>query len=153
MFAKTDILECVVPAIVKERVAHRVGPVGALQSGLRQGREFAVFNDPLSRVGPHIGNVQIRLAIVIAIEPGGAHSRTNIFETRARREIAKAPSFVDVEILPPEVVCYIQIGPAVIIEIAPGGCRAESVVVLVHSGFSRAILQESASVRVQLVAE
>src|SRR4051812_43932080 len=101
------------------------------------GPEFAVLCDSLPRVCPHVADVQVCLAIVIVVEPGGAHSRANIFQTRARCGITKAAPFVDVEVLPPEIICYIQVGPTVVVEIAPSGCKAESVIVFVHSGFSR----------------
>src|SRR5436305_137436 len=43
--------------------------------------------------------------------------------------------------------------PTVIVEIAPRGCKAEAVIVLVHARLSRAVLEKAAPILVQLVAE
>src|SRR6185312_1246045 len=92
-------------------------------------------------------------AIVVVIEPGCAHTRTDVLDSGACGEITEVAVAVDVKILSSEIIGDEEIGPAVIIEIAPGGRETEPVVVFVHAGFGSAVIERAAAVRLEIVAK
>src|SRR5450432_4011366 len=96
--------------------------------------ERGVFHYALPGCSPHVAHVQIRTAVVIVVEPGGAHSRAYVFHSRLRRHVTKPAPFILVQVVPPEVIGYIKVRPTVAVIVAPGGRKTVTVVVMVHSG-------------------
>src|SRR5690242_15936942 len=84
MLLNRRVFECAVTAIVEKRVAHCVPTVSVFQRRTLSRREMPAFDHPPARIGPHIGDIQIRLSVRVVVEPTGAHSGTNVFHARTR---------------------------------------------------------------------
>src|SRR5690349_7352753 len=146
MLCQGRFLESAISAIPEQRVPHSVPPIGLFHGIAACWGKVLITAYALSRRRPHIRDVELGFAIAVVIEPGGTHSWTDIFYTRTPRHVPETAFVVNVKVLPSEIICNVEVGPAIPIEIAPGRCQAESVIVLIHPGFRRAVLQETATI-------
>ena len=82
VFTGTDVFKRAVVAIAEQGITHRVCSIGF---GIRAGSgELVIVRNPLARVRPHVGDIEVRLAVVVVIEPGGAHARADVVGTSLR---------------------------------------------------------------------
>jgi hypothetical protein len=109
-------------------------PVKRAHSRIDSGQKLIVGGDAPAGSEPHIGDVQILTAIVVDVHPAGTHTGPVIFDACFLRNVGEgAVSVVAVEILPPEVVCHMEVRPSVIVVIAPRCGKRKAIVVLIHS--------------------
>jgi len=77
------------------------------------------------------------VAVAVEIDERRAHAGADVLDARLHCHVAKAAPparkrDVVVEVLTPEVVRDQEVGPAVVVVVAPGGGEAEAIVVLVE---------------------
>ena len=84
--------------------------------------------------GPHISDVKILDSVIVIIEPADRHARAHILNAGLRSDVGKSSvAVVAVEVLPPEVVHYIKIGPAVAVVVVPTAAKTVAGVVFVEA--------------------
>src|SRR4051794_5904510 len=103
-----DILKLSVAAIAIERVAPRMPLICLLPGSTLSRNEMPALNHPLACIRPHIGDIQISLAVAVVIEPAGAHAGTYIFHSCFLRKIAEPALFVHIKVLSPKIVGDVQ---------------------------------------------
>ena len=138
--AQAHVLERPVALVAEERVAPRVTLVDLphLRGGV--GLEAGQRGHPQPRRRPHVPGVDVQAAVVVVVEEGRAHPRPVVLDSRLLRHVPEAdlavlPAQVAEEVLAAEVVGHEQVGPAVVVVVAPGGGEAEAVVVHVEARF------------------
>src|SRR5437763_6005387 len=83
---------------------------------------------------PHVRDVNVLLPIAVGVQPARAHSRAYIFDSRLSRDGSKrSVAVIAIQIASPEVVGDVKIGPAIAVVIAPGTCKAVTIVINVQS--------------------
>ena len=103
--------------------------------------------DALTGGCPHVRHVEILSAIVVVVQPANAHAGAHVFHARLCSHIGKrAVAVVAVQILPPEVVHDVEIGPAVTVVVAPTTAKAVTGVVLVETRFGGHVTERSVAV-------
>ncbi len=112
-----------------------------------------VIDHALPGIGPHVRHIQVRSAVAIVIKPRSTHPWTNVFYASLARKVPKLASAVLIQILAPEIIRHVQIGPTVVVIVAPGRRETKPVVVLHHAGRCGAIAKNSAAVLPQLIAK
>src|ERR1700730_655654 len=128
--ARRVILETIHTQIVENRVAHGVlsiespGPIAGVFL------ESFLFVNAIAARSPHIRNVEIKLAVVVVVQPGNAHTGANILHASLFRNIREGSvAVVAIEILAAEIIDYVKVRPLVAIGISPGAAEAEASVV------------------------
>src|SRR5215469_4377397 len=111
----------------QQAVAHGMLPVQGTSSTVRVGLKVLLGGQPDAGSRPHVGHIQVVAAILIEIEPSGAHARAHILGTGFWRYVSeRAITVVPVKVLAAEVVDHVQIGPQVVIVVAPGRAETET---------------------------
>src|SRR5947209_225716 len=77
-------------------------------------------DDALTTIAPHIRYVEIKTAIAIVIEPGGAHAWTDVLDSGFARNIPEFSAFIPVQIVAAKVVGDVQAWPATPVVVGPG---------------------------------
>ncbi len=133
-----DVLERAVASVAKQGVAARVSLVERANVGRRLWHEPWQRRHAQSGGRPHVAGVDVEVPVVVVVDKGGAHAGAVVLDAGALGDVLEAHLAVDdteiaVEILAPEVVSDEQVGPAVLVEVAPRRGEAEAVVVLVQA--------------------
>ena len=90
--------------------------------------------DTLSGRGPHVSDVKILDSVIVIIAPADSHARAHILNAGLRSDVGKSSVVVvAVEVLPPEVVHDIKIGPAVAVVVVPTTAKTVTSIVLVKA--------------------
>ena len=105
LLAHRRVLKLPVAAIAEQRIAHRMAFISIWQ--LLRWRKLRIMHNALTRISPHVCDIQISPPVAIVIKPSGAHAGADIFHARLCRFVAKLPFVIDVQILAPEIVGYI----------------------------------------------
>src|SRR5271154_3057724 len=83
---------------------------------------------------PHVNYIEIFRAIVVIIEPTDAHARADVLDTSLGSNVGKrSVAIVAIEVLAPEIIDHIKIGPSIAIEVAPSATETLAGVVLIES--------------------
>ncbi len=132
------VLEGAVAPIAEERVAAHVAAVDVADLRRRVRLEAGLRGHALAGRRPHVARVDVQVPVVVEVHEGGAHARAVVLDAGLGGHVLEVdltvdPSLVVVEVLPAEVVRDQEVGPPVLVVIAPGGREAEPVVVLVEA--------------------
>ena len=115
--------------------------------------ELRIASHALSRGGPHVRDIQVQAPVAVVVEPSRAHARADVLHALLFGDVPKASVRVLVEIIPAKVVGDVELGPAVLVVVAPCGGKAVAVIVLAESRLRRDVDEGAAPVALQLVAE
>src|SRR5690242_15564266 len=83
-------------------------------------------------------------AIVIVIETADAHAGAGVFNSGLGCDIGeRAIAIVAVQVLAPEVIHYVKVGPAVAVEVSPAAAEAVAGVVAVETGLGGNVVESA----------
>ena len=136
-FGSGVLIEGAVLAIAEQRIAH--GMLSGTGRGWLRVPSFwktSCRGNALAGGGPHVGDVEVLFAVVVVVEGAYAHSCANVFDACLRGYVGKgAVAVVAVEVLAAEVVDDVEVGPAIVIEVAPAAAEAIAGVVDAQTRF------------------
>ena len=112
-------------------VSFRVAAVSRRGGPAPDGPEGGVPGDPLAGRRPHVGHIEIQMAVPIEVEPGGTHARARVLHASFRGDVPESAVRELVQIVAAEIVGDIEFRPTVLVIIAPSCGEAVAVVVLV----------------------
>jgi len=89
-----------------------------------------LFRDSNASARPHRSTVDIRLVVVVEIEPGSAHPRSDVFDACLCGDGGEFSSaIIAVQIVSSEVVGHVEVQKTITVVVAPGARKAVPVVV------------------------
>src|SRR5579872_119812 len=98
------------------------------------GLERVEHRDANTGGSPHIRDVEILDTISVVVEPTHTHPCSNVFYPLLRSDISEGSiAVVAVEIFASEVVDHVEVGPAVVVEVAPSAAETVTRVVFVEA--------------------
>src|SRR5882724_2644574 len=92
-----------------------------------------LFRNSQASSRPHVGGINVLLAVAIKIEPAGAHPRADFINASSCGDRCKSSfAVVAIEIVPPKVVDHIQIWRTIAVCVAPGASKTVAVVLRIQ---------------------
>ena len=129
------IFKLSVPQISVKRIPARVLAIESADILWLELMKFLLLRNPQAGRGPHLGNVDVLFAVIVEVEPGGAHSGADIVHVRCGCNRSECPvAVIAIEIVAPKVVRHVQAGAAVRVIVAPGAGEAVAIILDVQSG-------------------
>src|SRR6185437_7175655 len=93
---------------------------------------------------PHIGHIEIGVAVIIVIETADPHARACIFNSCMGGNIVKGSvALIAVKVLAAKVVHHVKVGPAVAVEIGPATAKTVAGVIAVQAGLGCNVMKRA----------
>src|ERR1700677_4041562 len=128
--------------VAVKRIAGIVLLINRADGRVHSRKKAIAGSDSLAFVQPHIGNVHVLPAVVVIVEPAGAHARSIVLYACSTGNIGKgAVSVVAIEVLTPKIVGYINVWPAVVVIVTPGHRKTKAIVVGVNPAAGGHVLE------------
>ncbi len=126
---RSNILERGTARILVQRIAPGVAAIDGSDFGWLIGMKVCFLGDSLAGGGPHIGNVNLLMAVVVDIGPAGAHAGPGLVDSGGfGNGFKSAVAAIAVKIATAKIVGHVQVWPAVRIDITPSASKAEAIV-------------------------
>ncbi len=137
---RADVLESPIALVAIERVPPRMPAVKLADSLRALLVKNLLLRDALPGCGPHIGDIQVRFAIVVVISPGRAHTRTHVLNVcHSRDSLEGSVPTISVEIVAAKVIHHVQVWRAGRGRFSPCACEAVAIVLSIQTSGCRPI--------------
>ena len=134
-------------AVSKQRISHCMLPIETTNIFGNVFLEYFLRGNALSRRCPHVSHVKIFGAIVVEVIPADTHACANVFYSSLGSNIGKGSiPIVAIKILSTEVIHHVEVGPAIMVVIAPAATKTVARIVLIQSGFRGHVTERSISI-------
>src|ERR1700720_1850401 len=84
---------------------------------------------------PHVGDIQVLVAVAVVVQPTDAHAGANVFHSRLRRDIGESSvAIVAIKVLAAKVVDHAKVRPAIVVVVAPAAAKTVTLVPVIEAG-------------------